>query len=347
MMSINPLSLILKLSFCLSFPLYAKVLLDAEKLPEAAKKAPPMFRKLVETYPKLMTRSGEIQERHVIYLPKRENEQEFRVELFFGINHKKGHERYVLNLKVAECTCETFGAGYPFYRVVHSVSFVLLNGNQQEYIDNFLVATRKEALYNSSKPLVVYLEPGIKLKYRIKEAKRLSVVTKAAEEGNAEAQYALGRMYEFGNHTLEDTVKASRWYLKSATQGYAKAQHRVGLSYYQYNSTPTDIQMAKQWFTKAAEQGNPGAHYSLGQMYISGKGVKRDVKKAFAYINKAAEGGVEPAQTKLGEMYYKGQGTAKNIEKAAHWITKAKNSGHYPAWQLWDRLKLNEKDTAK
>jgi hypothetical protein len=54
---------------------------------------------------------------------------------------------------------------------------------------------------------------------------------KAAERGNANAQFVLGMMYRDGRGVLKDDVKAMQWIKKAAEQGYAEAQFRLGIAY--------------------------------------------------------------------------------------------------------------------
>ena len=46
---------------------------------------------------------------------------------------------------------------------------------------------------------------------------------KADEQGNAEAQYQLGRLYQLGEGVAKNDEKATDWFRKSAEQGYAEA----------------------------------------------------------------------------------------------------------------------------
>ncbi|MCD8237521.1 MAG: sel1 repeat family protein, partial [Prevotellaceae bacterium] len=49
---------------------------------------------------------------------------------------------------------------------------------------------------------------------------------KAAEQGNAKAQNALGVCYEKGQGVVQDFIKAAEWYAKAAEQGDADAQNK-------------------------------------------------------------------------------------------------------------------------
>lgn len=62
--------------------------------------------------------------------------------------------------------------------------------------------------------------------YRIGDNDAQSVYwyKKAAEQGNAEAQYELGQMYYFGKGVATDCVQVDYWYKKAAAQGHKMAQ---------------------------------------------------------------------------------------------------------------------------
>jgi TPR repeat protein len=82
---------------------------------------------------------------------------------------------------------------------------------------------------------------------------------KAAEQGNAKAQFALGQMYHNGNGVPEDDKQAMTWYRKAAEQGYAPAQYSLGGMYANGEGVPRDDSQAVIWIRKAAEQGYAGA----------------------------------------------------------------------------------------
>ncbi len=50
-------------------------------------------------------------------------------------------------------------------------------------------------------------------------------ITKAAEQGDADAQFRLGTMYYFGRGVPKDHREAAKWFMKVAEQGHADA-HR-------------------------------------------------------------------------------------------------------------------------
>ena len=97
-----------------------------------------------------------------------------------------------------------------------------------------------------------------------------------AEQGNVEAQYELGLMYEQGQGVPQDYKEAVKWYRLSVEQGYAKAQSVLGFMYHKGHGVLQDYKEAVKWFRLAAEQGFAIAQYNLGLMYVKGKGVPKD-----------------------------------------------------------------------
>lgn len=79
---------------------------------------------------------------------------------------------------------------------------------------------------------------------------------KAAEQGNAEAQYRLGYMYHLCYGFATDYSEAMKWYRKAAEQGYVRAQCNLGLMYHNGNGVAKDLNEAKRWYQKAADQGD-------------------------------------------------------------------------------------------
>ncbi len=112
---------------------------------------------------------------------------------------------------------------------------------------------------------------------------------KAAEQGDAEAQYNLGVCYYTGTGIKEDKEEAAHWYRKAAENGNAMAQYNLGNCYYTGTGIKEDKEKAVLWYRKAAEQGNKIAQYSLGFCYKNGTGIKEDKEEAARWYRKAAE----------------------------------------------------------
>ena len=153
----------------------------------------------------------------------------------------------------------------------------------------------------------------------------------AAENGDAQAQYNLGRAYFYGKGVAKDEREAVRWTRKSAEQGYAPAQRNMGLAYILGDGVAKNKREAVRWFRKAAEQGNAVAQFDLGLSYMTGDGVAKDMREAVRWFRKAAEQGDEFAQESLGRAYWNGDGVIKDEREAYIWFSIAKASGHEKA----------------
>ena len=66
--------------------------------------------------------------------------------------------------------------------------------------------------------------------------------TRQAEQGNADAQFNLGFMYEYGKGVPQDYQQAAKWYKLAANQGHAYGQYNLGLMYVQGDGVPQDYQ---------------------------------------------------------------------------------------------------------
>ena len=151
---------------------------------------------------------------------------------------------------------------------------------------------------------------------------------KAAEQGNASAQYNLGLMYEQGHGVAQDNKEAIAWYRKAAEQGDARAQYSLGIMYVNGHGVAQDYKQASVWYRKAAEQGNASAQNNLGVMYDNGLGVARDYKQAVSWYRKAAEQGNATAQNNLGVMYEQGRGVERDNKEAVTWYRTAAEQGN-------------------
>src|SRR4051794_25807204 len=75
------------------------------------------------------------------------------------------------------------------------------------------------------------VEEGVAALLKADYATALKEFQPLAERGDAEAQYRLGRMYEFGRGVLANMALAMSWLNKSAAQGNASAETELGAIY--------------------------------------------------------------------------------------------------------------------
>jgi hypothetical protein len=137
-----------------------------------------------------------------------------------------------------------------------------------------------------------------------------------ADRGDAEAQYRVGLMYEFGKGYPQDKAQGIAWFRKAAAQNHVAAQTELGIIYATGDGVAKDSKQAVEWFQKAAPQGNVAAQYNLGLLYAKGDGVKVDNAQAIAWWRKAAAQGMSVAQFKLGVAYENGEGVPKDAQLA-------------------------------
>jgi TPR repeat protein len=169
--------------------------------------------------------------------------------------------------------------------------------------DTIVTATppppRPAATTGQSKDAETLYEKGLFARKRGDFDEAFSCFSKAAEQGNASSQFALGSLYFQGKGVAADRAKSAEWYRKAADQGHQGAQYSLGDAYYNGWGVPEDLAKAAEWYRKAAEQGYEGAQYELGRCYHEGKGVPKDYGKAAEWYSKAAAQGNAYAQKVL------------------------------------------------
>lgn len=134
---------------------------------------------------------------------------------------------------------------------------------------------------------------------------------KAANQGNAEAQYQLGHLYE-NSQLAKDYKLAAKWYHQAAQQGSAKAQARLGVFYAHGLGVTQNSNEAILWSGKAALQGNADAQYWFGLNYLQGKRAPKDTQIAMGWLGKAAAQGHTDALLLMARAYQRGEGTPKD-----------------------------------
>jgi len=96
------------------------------------------------------------------------------------------------------------------------------------------------------------------------ESSEIEKLRQKAEEGDADAQFNLGIMYDNGKGVEQDYKEAVKWFRKVAEQGYADGQFGLGVMYAEGQGVEQDYKEAVKWFREAAEQGDAKAQYNLG-----------------------------------------------------------------------------------
>ncbi|MDQ6973961.1 MAG: tetratricopeptide repeat protein, partial [Mariprofundaceae bacterium] len=170
----------------------------------------------------------------------------------------------------------------------------------------------------------------------------------AANQGEAQAQYALAMMYIHGQIGDTDSHQAKSWLLRAAQQGFAKAQYQLGVLLGKKDGN----KVSEHWLEEAAKQGMHQAIRHLIAMY-DGRNTAKGSEKALAWLltakqkhlphllslktsvlshlKKQAEGGELQAIYLLGNVYRQGIFIEKNPTKAYQWMLKAAQKHHIQA----------------
>jgi len=163
--------------------------------------------------------------------------------------------------------------------------------------------------------------------WSLANADEFSELRAAAKSGDAVAQYNLGSFYgnkgRKGKGKVRDDESAVLWYTKAAQQGLAEAQFDLGRMYVIGQGITRDIELGVSWQLKAAEQGLATAQFAVGTRYYLGSGLAKDHQQAFALYLKAAEQGLVGAQNQLGGMHFRGEGVPEDNVQAHKWFNIA------------------------
>jgi TPR repeat protein len=163
--------------------------------------------------------------------------------------------------------------------------------------------------------------------------KDFTATQQRADANDPAAQTALATCYDLGMHVQPDGKESIRLLTKAASQGYAPAEYELGRIYLYGRGIAIDYAQALLWERKAAEWGDPRAQRDLAFMYERGFGVAADPAQAAEWNRKAAMQGNAEAQLHLAKGLDEGAGVNKDAEEARRWYAKAARQ-EQPAAQL-------------
>ena len=158
-----------------------------------------------------------------------------------------------------------------------------------------------------------------------------------AKEGNACAQYLMGKLWRDGPLLIPDVVNARYWFEQAAQQDHTTAQYALAKLYLSDDVEIHDAQRGMYWLEAAAHNGNHYAAYRLGKEYLKGTIVERDSAQAVEWFTRSTEAGNQYAQYMLGKLYLAGQGVPYDREQAIDWLTQAAKQGNQYARFFLDR----------
>lgn len=129
---------------------------------------------------------------------------------------------------------------------------------------------------------------------------------RAAENGEAEAQYQLGmnivqRAWQHSEPLA--MIDAVEWIRKAAEQSHVSAQFMLGALYEKGRGLIQDYGLAHDWYLRAARQGNALAMERLGLMFARGRGIEQDLEQAYVWLNLAAARGDHEAEDERNKIH--------------------------------------------
>ena len=96
-------------------------------------------------------------------------------------------------------------------------------------------------------------------KRKLRKQPAIEYYQKAAEGGNAYAQYKLARFYETGYYVKKNKKKAFYWYLRAANNYFVPAYEAVAVRYEKGNGTKKNEIQAARWYALALQYGSETA----------------------------------------------------------------------------------------
>lgn len=133
--------------------------------------------------------------------------------------------------------------------------------------------------------------------------------TQAAQYGYAPSQFKLGLAYENGFLNCPvDPRRSIAWYSKAAEQGDVEAEFALSGWYLTgaEGVLPQNDKEAYLWARKAADRGSAKAEYAVGYYTETGTGVPQNLEEAKRWYMRAAAQNYRKAMQRLTELKYGG-----------------------------------------
>jgi len=157
------------------------------------------------------------------------------------------------------------------------------------------------------------------------ENKGETYLREAAAENVAPAQNLLGLQYKD-----KDPTKAAEMFRRAAEQGNASAQYFLGDLYEKGKGVEQSYVRAAEYYQKSADHMFWAGLCSLAALYEKGNGVPKDLSKATALYQKAADQGIQQAKDNLRRLEQTQSSVASVTPSVAAPSTPSAPSGTLP-----------------
>ena len=153
-----------------------------------------------------------------------------------------------------------------------------------------------------------------------------ALLTRAAD-GDPQAMFQAGRLYETGQGTPRNLSLALDWYRKAAEAGAPSGWHQLGLAYEIGKGVTADRDQALEYLRRGAEIGLKDAAYSLVSLTLAGfPPGPGEIQAALDLLKQAGESEAQAWMT-LGAFFENGLGLSPNYSRALDWYRKAADLG--------------------
>lgn len=139
----------------------------------------------------------------------------------------------------------------------------------------------------------------------------LKVWMSAAQEGDPDAQYYVGVLYEKGAEGQPNYAKAADWYRKAADRGVRRAAMNLGRLYEQGLGVTQSDAEARQWYAKA----NGAGELPKGELVSQADTVQQELADARARLTERMSL-LEDERRKLGQLKQRPGSSAQGIASA-------------------------------
>ena len=131
---------------------------------------------------------------------------------------------------------------------------------------------------------------------------RVNKIKNAAFDGDEQAQFELGAMYEIGAELEQNEEDALKWFEKSALQGHSEACWRLGRLLQKGSTLIQNDASAFYWYQLAAMDGHTDSQYEAARYHESGSIAPQNQFEAEYLYTKAAEAGHIDAMVALADL---------------------------------------------
>jgi uncharacterized protein len=116
----------------------------------------------------------------------------------------------------------------------------------------------------------------------------LALLTEAANDGSADAQYALGSLYLHGKHVAKDIEKAVEFFEIAAKSMHSDALFDLAIAQENGEVNKASVDEAFRNYLLSAIAGDRGAIFELARCYFYGIGVDKD-ERIYNILMEASE----------------------------------------------------------